>query len=252
MKLKYNNIEWSIPTLINNSEFNAILSEWILKFGDIKNPIKSLYGKIFDPMDICAKKIADTISQNFISSNYSLQLSTEGYSNPEIFYNEFFSDIMRNFNDKHYEIICNDDFTYNYIKNKFYNIKIIASSLNLVQDFSEKKPVAYYEDILQKFDRVILDPKYVKQSFLNDYKKYSNVSKFEVYANYSDELALTADEIKKLSEEIGITHFRLSGTDCTVGTLIEYLFGYIFIPDAYSIYTLTEYLDSVVYSKRID
>lgn len=247
MKLKHENIIWSIPNLFLNNEYISIIDN-LFKEKNTYNPVKIIHGNLFEPIQTCLININYFLDNEF-NSEPVLQLNFEKNKNHAIFYDEYFSITMSNLDRHNGEIVYKDDFLYNYIHNKFSNIKIIASPEKFRQESILGREINYYENLLQKCDRVILDPTYVKTKFLEDYKKYSDISKFEIIVDADEDKFLSNSDIDQFSK-IGIKYFRLNKIGYSSLNNFEQLFYYIFEPDTYSLFAISEYLDQKYFTEQ--
>lgn len=245
MKLKeynYNNIIWDVPILFTNAEFLHILDKCISTYGNFENPFKIIHGHFYDPINICFINMSYLLNDKDISSKKTFQLNFELNKNHAIFYDEKFANIMSKLNEINSEVVFNDNFMYNYVKNKFFNIKLVASYMQLFKESISSNKIDFYENLIQKCDRVILEPYYVKNDLYKDYKNYSDMSKFEIIVDFDVNTFLLIEDIIKL-KDIGIKYFRINNCNYTPIQFLQQLFYYIFVPDSLSYFTISEYLD---------
>lgn len=129
------------------------------------------------------------------------------------------------------------DKLYKYIKSKYPNAKIVASVEKSFYELENGKEVDFYNNLLDKYDRVVISPNFVKKdSFFDDVEKIKDVSRLEIIVNdqktkynylnkeketikqplnfkdlYENSLCLSNEEIDNIFNKTGIKNFRIIG-----------------------------------------
>lgn len=203
--LRYENIEWSVPFLFNNQYFFENLSNVFRKL-EIPSPIKYVYGYIqniwngnepgMEPViDIALtlKKISDLGAVPVINfSNY--HISKEDLS-------DRFCNILLEYGiNQNAQFIVSSDILYDYIKNKYPDAKLVCSEIKSLYELEKGNEFDFYTNIYDKYERITLSPHYVKQSFINDIQRYTDLSKFEVIAN--NNCLISCDKFKEHNETV--------------------------------------------------
>ena len=188
-QIRYKNVSWNLPFLFISPELLDLYFHVFQNY-DVENPIKKLYGQIDNPWSACflnLKFSKEELEQYFIfikSKNICPVLNFSCYDIPNSkLKDEICNYLLDLIESQNGEVILSSDKLFKYIKKTHPNIKCVASEIKSVFELKKGKEVKYYNELLKKFDRVILSPSYVKTTFLNDIEKYDDVSKFEVIIN---------------------------------------------------------------------
>lgn len=250
--LRYDNVDWDLPFLLGNHI--KIAESFIEKVKEIedKNPVKYLHGLIS-----CKWNGEEFPVENYYNFEFSSYVRKRQvipvfpFSNYNITDRDLRDGKSNLLLDKLYEnmgeVEVSSDTLYNYVKRRFPFMKIIASPVKSYFELEENNEVDFYNKLLDKYDRVILSPHYVKEKFLRDYDKFSDISRIEIIVNercllncpelkncintipeigeytscpknnmalkdiYNNSVALSNDEVDKLVNEIGIKTLRIKG-----------------------------------------
>lgn len=235
-------VSWSVP--LNIDKF-AIFYYFIKQIKDIDNtnPIKSFFFGINCKWN-----------QNHCYENLDFKLINNYFKfcNENIYcYNNFseynltdedLKDEKSNFlldltiQNKGFAEISSDKL-YKHIKSRYPNAKIIASVEKSFNELEDGKEVEFYNSLLDKYDRVVLSPVFVrKDSFFKDIEKIKDVERLEIIVNernnkndllnkeneatkipinfkevYENSLSLSNEEIDDIFNKTGIKNFRIIG-----------------------------------------
>ena len=247
MKLRYNNVKWSLPLLNENNDLMNALYQFLGE--DVQNFIDNIYGKIQLPVSAMEKDFKALLDRSF-SLPIEYLIADENID-PQEFESEAFKKHLSFLNEKNASIVTSREELLNFVKENYPNINVIASEVLSVGQLEPDKEVEFYENLASRYDRVLLHPQYVKGVFLTQYSKFSDLSKYEVFVNwnFNEDWVLTRDELNFLSEQAGVKHFRLFGENVPMGFILDILFKYVFEPDTHTVFGLTEYLKEICFDK---
>lgn len=250
--LKYNDVNWDLPYLLSDSNNISLKFCYRSQIVTNKIPFKYLHGAFhckWNGEELELPEYYPVEFPNIIKRNLVQPIGTfSSYSLKEEDLRDKTSNaILEAFIDAQGEIEISSDILYNYIKKCYPNTKLIASYVKSVYEMEEGKEVEFYNKLLDKFDKVILSPQYVKEKFFKEYEKFSDISRLEIIVNercikncpcikecfnaveneslyiecpknnksirdlYDNSLALTTNEVDFLVNEIGIKFLRIKG-----------------------------------------
>lgn len=195
--LKNDNINWILPILFSKDEYAIAIGNLSNKL-QIKNPIKYAYGTIkckwslnFDSfMKFEDLKYIEKVLQTY--QNFSItplinfsQYDLTSKDLDDVFCNKFL-ELSTQYNS---EFIVASDVLFDYIKNKYPN-SIITSSvmypkLNYQGIDDKAGECSLYNELITKFDKVIVRPEFAKTHLLESIDKISDINKIQVPINDS-------------------------------------------------------------------
>jgi len=268
---KYNNIEYIMPFLFCNDIFIPILHELLKKQ---ENPIKYVYG--------CIKSVwsAGRVSKytiknlNIVENHLNklkeynvtpvLTFSRLDFDNEQL-NDEFCNNLLDIAYNCNAQFILASDKLYKYIKSRYKEAKTVCSVIvpSINQNsifFNETK---FYNNMLKKYDYVVLRPEYTTENALKLNKLISDIDRVEIIINgvcaYNCKYALahykliergeTSSNIQciknchsqkgvrtnKISEEIieniieaGVKKIKLQGRDYNFDVMLKILINYFF------------------------
>ena len=251
--LKYENVKWNLPFM--TGKHIVFADNFIRKIHQAEDsyPVQYLHGSI-----LCKWSGGDIIP----TLNYNFEVPTslkESFAKAvNVFSSYHITDedlrdkdsnrILESYTEIKSEVEVSSDKLYDYIKSRFPYIITTASVVKSIYELEEGNEVEFYKRLLDKYDRVVLSPKYVKEKFMQDYDKFEDLSRFEIIVNdrcinncprikdciesvendilfkncpknnmslkdlYNSSLALNEEEMDNLVN-IGINIFRLEGQD---------------------------------------
>lgn len=261
MILRYKDIKWTIPFPYDKRKevFFKTLDNFVTEYIGEDNVFEACFDNIYSP--IISDKIMLDNFYSVLPSKYNLQIICINNLEEDLFSDPGFNIYINYLNSLKASLIISDSNFFDFLNEKYKDIKKIAYEDLITIEEGFKNSVDYYETLQNKYDRVILNPIYVKDKFFMEYKSFSDVSKFEIIVNYEsymnsnikeayeNSFILNKDEIKMLIEEVGIKHFRLNGLNYFPSQIIECLFSYVFYPDAKSIFILNEMYRNNMYKE---
>ena len=264
---RYKNVFWSVPFLFENHELVFGLLNIIKEAGD-PFPFKYAYGGLLNAWsggEIAPMYLQDEINiPRFVFENEVIPVVAFAAKNidEEKLKDEFANNFLDVYS-PYSEFLITSDILYNHIKSRYPNAKCIASAMKSYYELERGKEVEYYKRLLDKYERVVLLPEYVKNGFTQDFEKYEDTSRFEVIVNnpciancpkrkehyetvemgieykecpmkdmnfndlYKNSLSLTHEEISKLINECGIRHLKLRAGKHSKGEFISSILGYM-------------------------
>lgn len=192
--LRYPDVNWSLPLLFSNDEYiNSVAIT--MKRLNLKNPITYAYGMV--PSLWTGGRISKYKTQDFskieASLNFVLSLGTtpvftlSRHDIEKDDLNDEFCNRLLDFGvESGCEFIISSDLLYNHIKDRHPQAKCVASVLKTIferetiENFNE---LNFYNQLLDKYERVVVRPEYGKTDLLKDYDKLKDLSKIEVLVN---------------------------------------------------------------------
>lgn len=186
--LRYENVKWSVPFLFNEHIFLLNLCK-VFSDAETKCPIESVYGHIRNKWNggDCSVSRNFNVGQVFQDLKYLNLESSIDFSNyhlEESHLKDNYSNQLLDYGYSHgASFIVSSDLLYGYIKKRYPNAKCIASEVKSIYELKDGCEVDYYKHLSDKYDKIILPTKYVKEKFLSDVESYENVEKFEVTVN---------------------------------------------------------------------
>lgn len=264
---KYKNVFWSVPFLFENHDIFFGLMK-LYQDAKEKHPFTYAYGGLLNAWN--GEEIAPMYLQNeiniprFVFEDGVIPVVAFAAKNidEEKLKDEFANEFLDVYS-PYSEFLITSDILYNHIKSRYPNAKCIASAMKSYYELERGKEVEYYKKLLDKYERVVLLPEYVKNGFVNDFNKYEDTSRFEVIVNnpciancskrkehyetvemgieykecpmkdmtfndlYKNSLSLTHEEISKLVNECGIKHLKLRAGKISKGEAISAFLGYV-------------------------
>lgn len=269
--INFENATWNLPFLLEDgaSMFQEVIEKLneVLGFVPVKylagfipnawnthNPLKTfLFEDIFLPKalkDFNIKPIIDFSYYSITEEDLNNKCSNDIL---DIFHYNYSAD---------FEV--SSDLLYDYIKKKYPDVNLIASHHKSDIELEAGKEVDYYKRLLDKYERVVLSPSYVKTSFLNDVEKYEDTSRFEIILNnscvmncpvlkdssiiclndkvssacpknnmsyrelFDNSLSLSIDEVDNILKNSNITSLKLEGYNFRKREQFELIMSYIF------------------------
>lgn len=259
-ELKYNKVKWTIPILYNGENILYPLDYFVSNYIEEENPFESFSGNLFfltrpneEYVDNIMKEIPLKYKSQFYFDEYNID--------SRLFYDENFARFLHILEKKNISIVISNDFLFNFIQKDYKNISLVASESKLKNEKGRNNQINeidFYNDLICRYDRVILDPEYVKTGFMKDYKEFTDVSKVEIYVNYAPlperkleeilykDYYLSPEEIEFLVKEAGIEHLRLCQNNNLSARMFGYLFNYVFKLDAKSILIFSDLMNKNV------
>lgn len=260
--LRYNDVKWTIPFPFDEQKeifFNA-LDTFVTDYIGEDNVFDTFYDNIYTP--IISDKIMLDKFYSGLPNKYNLQITcTDNGLDEELFSDIKFNIYIKYLNSLKASLVISDSNLFNFLNENYPDIKKFAYEDLITIEEGFTNSIDYYENLQTKYDRVILNPIYVRDRFFDEYKSFSDVSKFEIIVNYEayentdfkeayeNSIILNQDEIKRLVEEVGIKHFRINGLNLYPSQIIECLFYYVFYPETKDIFTLNEIYKGYVYEE---
>lgn len=192
--IKYNNINYVMPFLFCNDLFIPLLDR--LLANEI-NPVKIVYGTVRCVWSGGRISLLDIPNPHRIEKylkrvkTYNL-IPTFTFTNPfldeELLKDEFCNNIL----DIAYSLGCNflvsTDLLYNHIKSRYKDAHLVCSIVR-VHSFLEKNnysidETAFYNEMLDKNDLVVVRPEYVFENIENLDKLINDIGRIEVIVNH--------------------------------------------------------------------
>lgn len=165
---------------------------------------------------------------------------------------------------KHGAFEVSSDKLYSYIKRRYPHAMLIAPVEKSEKEMEEGKEVDFYNRLLDKYDKVVLSPKYVKEKFLQDAEKINDPSRLEVIVNerrvfncagaeehnllvtkspknrflpdfqninfrelYNNSLALSTDDIDNIYQNSYVRNFRIVGNNISTQDFLYLFLNYV-------------------------
>lgn len=192
--LKYENIQWSVPTLFFDDSF-AIAYADVLESLNVPNPIKYVYGMVssqwsggrnatikLQDKDIIVKVIKELTKRGltpaFTFSNKII--------NQEVLENEYCNWLLDVGVENNCQFIIVSDKLFYHIKSRYPEAKCVSSVIQpmalpeLAKDV--QKEIDFYNERLDRYDRVVVRPDF-SVDLLEHKDKISDISRIEVLVN---------------------------------------------------------------------
>ncbi len=190
--VKYDNVEYFMPFFYCNDLFIPILDE-LLK--DEINPVKYVYGcpdcawqggrRTYDKVNNLAR--VDLYLKSLKCRNIIPTFTFNNINNIEDKLNdENTNNLLDIAQENHAHFIVATDALYNHIKSRYPNAKMHCSVINPIckkiddKDFDETK---FYNEMLDKYDVVVIRPEYTIENIDKLDKLISDISRIEVLIN---------------------------------------------------------------------
>ena len=192
-KLAYNEVSWSLPFFLTQSFLYLPILKELLSADDFKKAVKYIYGTPFClwsggrplPFEIKNIKNIEKIITNLLDFNVipSFTFTNTLLTNDDLkdIYCNSLLEIIAN---SGCHIILSSENLYNYIKEKYPNIKLTASVINFFQRkyTSIEDETIHINELIKKFDKVVIRSEYFINS-KDEIKHVLDISKLVILAN---------------------------------------------------------------------
>lgn len=208
--LRYEGVNWSVPFLFANQAFYSNL---VRHFGeiDIDLPVRDVYGFVrnkWNGYEVGSERLRNIgfYIKDIVAGNATPVINFSNYHLEEQdLKDRYCNDLLDYAVGLKAKFIISSDLLYDYIKSKYPNARLISSNIKALYEIEKGKESEFYNSLYDKYEMITLSPFYVKDGFLNDLDKYSDVSKFEVIVN--DTCLKSCSKFKEHNE--GVENFEM-------------------------------------------
>lgn len=198
--LKYENVSWNLPLMFCHDEIIFTLSYIMKELGE-KMPTMYTYGSMFSKWAGGRDSSFIFFDRGFVE-DLILKIIDAGFvptftfTNPRVtdadLQDEFSNHILDFGVKNNCEFIVSADNLYNHIKSRYPEAKCVASILQAKMEFHDLRKRAmqkagsellFYNNLLEKFDRVVVRPEYSISSLEKDAEQIKDIKKIEVLIN---------------------------------------------------------------------
>lgn len=270
------NIDWNIPSLTGESGFFS--DKWLSEIfaTDDFYPFKYFNGGIccawnknpkYEITELNYVKFPKSVFKGIVCPiiNFSeYDISDEDLN--DIKCNELLDTIA----DLNGIVEVSSDKLFDYIKGRYPNVRISASYKKSIQEMELGKEIEYYNQLLDRFDRVELFPQYVKTKFMEEFDKINDLSRLEIIVNeqkiynspcaeahnkfidgdkkyrrknhnitnfqelYNNSIALSIEEVEEIASKTGIRNFKIKGENIPIMEVCFLITNYVMNPFGFS------------------
>lgn len=199
--LRYENVEWALPGLFGFED--KVITAKIL-FDELGIPFKcNIFGAPRTKWSGGRTSYIQTENREFIKRLFSYLVNlgitpSLNFTNYHI-QKEDLDDPLCNYfldvaNDLGGNIIISSDMLLDYIKSKYSNLKYTSSVIRPAYNFHTpdkinkyhfEEEIAFYNELLKKYDKVVVRPEFAKYYLPDNYQKINDISRIEVLINQS-------------------------------------------------------------------
>ena len=176
--LRYQNIKWSMPMLFSHmmlypvlKELNGNLDTIAYSYGSVKSKWSGGRPSVFTISNL---SLIDAILNKNIEYGVTPVFTfTNEYIDKEILKDKFCNELLKIIAEKNCQIIVSNDLLFDYIKDTYPDIKLVASiiksNITKIQNIDE---ATHINNLLKKYDRVVVRGEYIIKkkdtSLIND------------------------------------------------------------------------------------
>lgn len=197
--LKYDNVEWALPFLFG---YDIELISIVKLLKDLETPFKfNSFGTLKSKwsggrISVVKHQDAGFVKRLFshlvnIGVTPSLTFTNHNISKEDL-NDPFCNYILDLAQDLNCNLILSSDLLFDYIKNKYPSAKCTASVIKPIFEFQTpskiksydcEEEINFYNNLLEKYDKVVLRPEFVKYHFKKNHPKIKNIPKIEILVN---------------------------------------------------------------------